>query len=400
MNLIKPILTEDRYQYSIDEFKSMGIDVSKTKVVFNGVQYTLIDDTYSCLNDGELYLKLEDKLQIKIFNLQDSSYLFDNTVSNLLDIVNKTQRLLSSDIISRYLNYLNFGANFESISSGIIMTGVDNSSFQVKLIPVTGNITTINYDVNESNELNSKLTTLKSKINSENIKNIKVPIKRSNEYTELVNYGDIVDYVSLKTNVNVIAESRLVPVADTTRKRGSEITYNGVNIITRGEYSKDEVTSDTNLYWLTPSKFNVILRKINKGDLVKLSIAYKISQDKLPVRWIKDVNQATDMLATSTITEVIGGDPHIYYEKVDTLCKLNVTDNSGNTKPVTFNGYHITFGELAEYSKTILIRIEEGYVNIDNEFIIQISPDSINVYPIDELITEYYITSCKLITKS
>lgn len=219
------------------------------------------------------------------------------------------------------------------------------------------------------------------------------------KFEEVTSYGDISDYISLKTLVNVDhIEATVIPTGLSNRLK-SRIKQNSIDakVGTRWDGSKTS-GSDPYLYYFTKSTFETIDRKIKLGDLIELSILYKLTDNRrIPITWNNNDVQCTG------VPNQLDNDPFVYYTNfTEDFCKLNFTtyNDDGSIKsiePLTFEGYHITYGLLNEYSYNVRLQVLDSFIQLDDKFMVQITEDSISLFPTYGLISEYYIKSCKLL---
>lgn len=88
----------------------------------------------------------------------------------------------------------------------------------------------------------------------------------------------------------------------------------------------------------------------------------------------------------------------VYFQETeDSIMKMNDQDGS-----VTWNGFHITYGDLKSYFTRLLIKVpEEGenYLYTSDDFTISVTEELINIFPNKDNITEYYICDCRSLHK-
>lgn len=225
-------------------------------------------------------------------------------------------------------------------------------------------------------DLIEQLNIINVSINEGNISTIK-----DRNYCQVVNYGDINDYISIQSLVDIDASS--YPLIEGSRDkikfRNNNIRYSPIASL------GIPIQSDPYLYWNIAKNYSI--RKIlHEHDMLELVILCKIAdQQRSPILWNK-----VEVISDRSYDKL---DPILYYR----YFKSNFNKLNWNHDAIRMDGYHITSGYLAEYSFSMNIEVVDSLVKIDNYFLIDISTDSINVFPINSDISEYYIKSCKLL---
>lgn len=203
----------------------------------------------------------------------------------------------------------------------------------------------------------------------------------SRGYRQVVDYGDINDYISIQSlvDINESVHSLIEGGKDKIRFRNNDIHCNQIASL------GNPIQSDPYLYQNIAKNYS-ISKIIHEHDMLELVILCKMAdQQRSPILWNK-----VEVISDRSYDKL---DPILYYRyfKSD-FYKLN-----WNHDPIRMDGYHITSGYLAEYSFSINIEVVDSLIKIDNYFLVDISTESINVFPINSDISEYYIKSCKLL---
>jgi len=198
---------------------------------------------------------------------------------------------------------------------------------------------------------------------------------------EICKYGEIADYISLSTQVDAkYSESSMV------RYSRSKITENRIPI----EEHISEILNASNPYlFRIIDKNYVVNRLINSNDLLEITILFKVNNElKSRMLWYGE--------SINYYSGDSSDDPLVYFNWIlDTFNKLNWYGEH-----IRFDGYHISHGDILEGAYTVYCSVGDSLMKIGEDFVLDISKDSLNIFPTNENINEYYIKSCKRLVKS
>jgi len=220
-------------------------------------------------------------------------------------------------------------------------------------------------------------------------------IETGEDILEVVEYGDISDYISTKTLVEL-------PEGFEGNK---PITWQQLGGITYDDQKKN-TTYQKKIMYFDDGGDNLAQRLISGDYLLDIIINYRLDiHGRKPVKWrqfegseeYKDEDYK-DVLSEINVTD---RDFSVNFDDgLGRIFKINYENGNGEKIPITWNGFHVTTGDLAEYTASLRIHAIPGFIRFGKLFIIEISEDSIIVYPISSDIQEYLIISCKVVCKN
>lgn len=247
--------------------------------------------------------------------------------------------ILTSTVVS-YLTYLGLDS--------ITIISKDFFTFVVNVTEVSSNLTKADYLYNKFNAL-----TVETRMSDKTV-----------DPVEVVDYGDVADYVSFKTLVNSSTVEVPMDMTNKKNKLGREVTFNLRAVAASG--SSDDLTSDAVVYFMEPID-KILIDRIIKGKYhIELVLKYRENN-------------------------------------IDQLTKIDLTTAANEVIPLISNGYHMTFGNEFERTKYIFAYVPElesdnCYMQIINDnLIMQIGVDGVSIYSDQTTTLEYYISSCKII---
>jgi len=218
---------------------------------------------------------------------------------------------------------------------------------------------------------------------------------------EVTDYCDIADYISTKTLVEL-----------PEGKTGNEpITWQQLGGITFDNLKKDVKYNKETLYYDDLAK---PVRLIHGEYLLELILNYKLNiHGSRSINW-RQIDGSPEYRDPkfNPILAPISGTPDdmkfddglgmitkLNYIKTKTTIEDGVEVEEDEKIPITWNGFHVTSGNLAEYTFAVRAHAIPGYIKLSDLFVLEISEDSIIVYPINGDVQEYFIASCKIICK-
>jgi len=266
------------------------------------VYYFTDDEISSIINrPGLLHISTGDKL---IPLIRPTNTLFD-------DLTRLDCRIVSKDDLIELLEAIRFGSNAYIINGNLVSIGFNNSVISL-------------FNGNEVNSIElSDISNLESYAETlfDACYDLEEEMQIQSTNKEIVNNGDIGDYVSLPEH-NGLIELIVTYILDDSR---SNITYNEINL--------EHDNSD---------------------------------------------------------------DPYLYYASRSRIMDHKMYVDELGEEPIMFNGYHITYGEFPELCERFIIDHMQSYLETSN-FIIQIKESNILVLSKNKYISEYKISSCKLL---
>lgn len=220
---------------------------------------------------------------------------------------------------------------------------------------------------------------------------------------EVTEYGDIADYISTKT---------LVELPDGL-EGNKPVTWQQLGGITFDNLKKNVKYNSDTLYFDDGGE-ELADRLIHTDYLLEIILNYK--QDihgSKSINWrqVNGSQEYQDREFNPVLAPISGAPSDMKFDDgLGMITKLNFIESETviengeevikETKhPMTWNGFHITSGNLAEYTFVIRAHAIPGIIQLKNLFVLEISEDSIIVYPINGDIQEYFIVSCKIISK-
>lgn len=230
---------------------------------------------------------------------------------------------------------------------------------------------------------------------SQQVEELEGLIETGEDILEVVEYGDISDYISTKTLVEL-------PEGFEGNK---PITWQQLGGITYDDQKKN-TTYQKKIMYFDDGGDNLAQRLISGDYLLDIIINYRLDiHGSKPVKWRQfngsESYQDEDYKNVLSELRVSDGDFSVNFDDgLGRIFKINYETEDGSKIPITWNGFHVTTGDLAEYTASFRIHAIPGFIRFGKLFIIEISEDSIIVYPISSDIQEYLIISCKVVCKN
>lgn len=319
----------------------------------------------------------------------DLDVLRSKVADNILDVVYFHPLPLTLRAVTNYIDkYIKFGGDYPLFDLGGNIIDFDNGYKMNDLIPEE-----INYNI-ESQKNDEVLDDVILEL-TQQVEDLEKLIETGEVIPEVVEYGDISDYISTKT----LVES---PEGFDGNK---PVTWQQLGGITYDDQKKN-VTYQKKIIYFDDDKDNLTKRLISRDHLLDIIINYRLDiHGRKPVKWrqfdgsekYRDEDYK-DILSEINVTDE---DFSINFDDgLGKISKINYENSKGEKIPVTWNGFHVTSGDLAEYTASLRIHAIPGFIRFGRLFIIEISEDSIIVYPISSDIQEYLIISCKVVCKN
>lgn len=356
------------------EFKQQLVSVANSKLI---LEYLGADDLInSFVTDNKIISIFPDTNSVKV--QYGNKYLDRDNCKVTYTDETSTEYVLVENVpegtLDPYVYYLHYPKVIENNIGDI---SNDKLSSINKLI-----------DTNEST-LGSVVRELDDLINlvDRNLSDI-----TSTDSLSLVGEGNISDYVSLKTLVSISTVKDAIVPLDLSVKMKNRIKRDNIDI-TYTKKGDSSYLKDPYVYMFEFQEYQVIDRLVSDGDLLELSILFKELGDvRTNITFEGDIMRCDNVPEDTT-------DPYIYWTELSQLCKLNTKDGDVLT-PITYNGYHITFGNIHESSLVSRFIVKDSFIKLNDYFYVQVTSDTINLFTLSPSITEYYIKSCKLIKTS
>lgn len=418
---IKPILSIGEISKSESDLVSLGATFNSDKSIstLDGVKY-YYSNIGKYINLGEDEILVSDEIEKEtvshptLISIEDK-YLVPGIIlyrsganilpiitsenSSLEDIILCKNESISKDILEKTLEYFGFDDLINSfvINKSMISTFTDGDKYRMSVgeDPEIVKLKVCGLDWIPE-EIRFKLENLRSELDYLYTKYYFLSSSIGESFDEVIEPGNISDYISIKT----LVEKEVVDVVqipkDPEQRKLHRIFQNQTEVKIGKKWNpSDDNEIDPFLYWYPKKSYEIIRPRIIEGDLLEISILYRKLSEK------SGKTKSNDHYDKVLNSGIVGGfkESEFYSDETSEVNKILFKDKNGKVGPIRFNGKEILFDTLNEGSEVVRAFVKDSFIVTEN-FYIQVNNETINLFPKTEDITEYYIKSCKKIKQN
>lgn len=418
---IKPILSIGEISKSESDLASLGATFNSDKSIstLDGVKY-YYSNIGKYINLGEDEILVSDEIEKEtvthpiVISIEDK-YLVPGMIlyrsganilpiitsenSNLEDIILCKNEAISKDILEKTLEYFGFDDLINSfvINKSMISTFTDGNKYRMSVgeDPEIVKLKVCGLDWIPE-EIRFKLENLRSELDYLYTKYYFLSSSIGESFDEVIEPGNISDYISIKT----LVEKEVVDVVqipkDPEQRKLHRIFQNQTEVRIGKKWNpSDDNEIDPFLYWYPKKSYEIIRPRIIEGDLLEISILYRRLSEK------GGKTKSNDHYDKVLNSGIVGGfkESEFYSDETSEVNKILFKNKNGKIGPIRFNGKEILFDTLNEGSEVVRAFVKDSFIVTEN-FYIQVNNETINLFPKTEDITEYYIKSCKKIKQN